>query len=427
MLKRININAVCTKTDANHDNHAQVLDYYIYLKVGDGAKLFEQLIVLIRLQIMLKNREGGHRSYIQSGLLQVLIMLYQRQHDLPIWQMLMHDTSMLNEETGEMSFSVLSRCVVGDQNAAKFEYLNKMYILIPAFVQMEDDLTGDLCKTGPKFNWRRKVKPDGEEVQAVGAFIKSMIRAASLNRLNEYDGKNKDSACYKDAIKGGASLRAVSSVTPFWMDDVTAVLHQDLVKARHKTKTNFGSEYRAIWPEMKHDFNHPGARIVRLPRAALPGFVDQEQEDKDQDEGDADYSSDEQKAVATAGGPAFQDAAEPRDGKFGESSDDEDAGSESPLDAAAALALIDGQVGNVSARNDDEDMEDSDADAGSVEGDDSEDIDDVDVDSPRDSNDDDDQGARQDQPRQRKNRGQRLHYDPDMLYGSEFFSKKRKH
>jgi hypothetical protein len=82
------------------------------------------------LQLLIILAENKSNTYIRSVIMQLLIILHQKQHNLPTWLILKSSLSLFNEEAGEMSFSVLSRCVVGDTIKHKLDYMNNMYCSI---------------------------------------------------------------------------------------------------------------------------------------------------------------------------------------------------------------------------------------------------------------------------------------------------------
>ena len=65
----------------------------------------------------------------RSMMMQLLNLMYQREHNLPSWQMFSRSTAVFNEEVGEHSFSILSRLVLGDTTKCSFAHMDTMYAL----------------------------------------------------------------------------------------------------------------------------------------------------------------------------------------------------------------------------------------------------------------------------------------------------------
>jgi hypothetical protein len=262
------------------------------MKVNDGEKMFDQLFVLLQLQLLMDPSRGG-RAYIRCTICQLLVLLYQRRHDLPAWQMLVRDASMYNEETGEMSFSILSRCVQQEQMAAKHKHLDNMYRMVPHIMSIEDDVHADSIggRDGPKFNWRRVAKKEDETCLAMTAYLKQMCRSAALGTRQQYEGKNSESKCYKNAETGNRLLVPLKKTVCFWRNNVHQILVGDLLSTRNFTLTNFGCDNGShIWPEMKYQ-----PFVPPQPPAAdddQDGEGDAEGDEGDDQDGDQDEGDD---------------------------------------------------------------------------------------------------------------------------------------
>ena len=87
----------------------QVVDYGLALKSDNGNLLFSHLIKLLRLNMVLVQKN----AYSRSIMMQLLNLMHQREHNLPSWQMFSKSTAVFNEEVGEHSFAILSRLVLG--------------------------------------------------------------------------------------------------------------------------------------------------------------------------------------------------------------------------------------------------------------------------------------------------------------------------
>ena len=86
------------------------MDYHIALRTDDDMSVLQQIIRVCRTTMCLNQR---YRTYPKSIMMEILIMLHQRQYDLPTWRMFKSSCAVFNEEVGEMSFAQLGRCVLG--------------------------------------------------------------------------------------------------------------------------------------------------------------------------------------------------------------------------------------------------------------------------------------------------------------------------
>ena len=50
---------------------------------------------------------------------------------------------MYNEELGEISFSVLARCVLGDNHKSDLQHMRSLYKLLPVYRDTKDQLLAD--------------------------------------------------------------------------------------------------------------------------------------------------------------------------------------------------------------------------------------------------------------------------------------------
>lgn len=267
----------------------QVLDYYIYMKCNDGEKMFEQLFILLRLQLLLEPYKG-YRGYIRPTIAQLLILLHQRRHNIPAWQMLVRDASIFNEETGEMSFSVLSRCVQDDTMKSKHAHLDNMYRMVPYIMSVDQEITDDHhgANAAAQFNWRRVAKKESETCQAMIVYMKGMCRATAQGVRQQYNGKDKHSKCYKNKAEGNKCWVLLEKKVPFWRNSVTTILAGDILATKSYSHTNFGCDHVHIWPEMKYGNHH--AAVVQAggedgdeePNAQEGGEVEDVKDEDDQ-------------------------------------------------------------------------------------------------------------------------------------------------
>ena len=127
--------------------------------------------------------------------------------------MLKKSLSLFNEEAGEMSFSVLSRCVLGDTIKHKLEYMNNMYASIHFMQEVDVEMRED---NGKKFtqdhNYRKVFDEDSAEVASAREFVKARMRGVyGNNAMTEYDIRSR-----KEEKKGPSAYKSAA----------TAVLHQ---------------------------------------------------------------------------------------------------------------------------------------------------------------------------------------------------------
>jgi hypothetical protein len=185
----------------------QVLDYYLLLKMNDSSAAMMALYRLFLAGTMLRNvKVRGTRKahdYPKMQLTNILILEYWRSIDHVAWKIIIRNMSMVNEELGEMTFSVLSRCVLGDTLKSQFEHLSKMYTLLPVYREVKNDIRDD-NGVASTISWRYNVNPDGEEVNAVTFFFNQLIRRLTTTvSIQTYDGTSN---CFKNSMSAAANM-----------------------------------------------------------------------------------------------------------------------------------------------------------------------------------------------------------------------------
>jgi hypothetical protein len=175
--------------------------------MNDSSAAMMALYRLFLAGSMLRNvKVRGTRKahdYPKMQLTNILILEYWRSIDHVAWKMIARNVSMVNEELGEMTFSVLSRCVLGDTLKSQFDHLSKMYTLLPVYREVKNDIRDD-NGVATTISWRYNIDPEGEEVNAVTFFFKQLIRRlTSTVSIQTYDGS---SACYKNALSAAANM-----------------------------------------------------------------------------------------------------------------------------------------------------------------------------------------------------------------------------
>jgi hypothetical protein len=213
------------------------------------------------LQLLIILAETKSNGYIRSVIMQILIILHQKNHNLPTWKILDKSLSLFNEEAGEMSFSVLSRCVLGDTIKHKLDYMNNMYSSIHFMQEVDLEMRED---NGKKFtqdhNFRHSFSEDSPEVSATKEFILSRIRLAIHGDLRQYDGTQKG---YTSAVSSANHQTVFIRKVPLWDLNVGEMLDKHIAKTKDIfINTNFGQRHVFYWPEMKLNFDHFPRRFV---------------------------------------------------------------------------------------------------------------------------------------------------------------------
>jgi hypothetical protein len=254
--------------------HSQLLDYGIALKLDRLRFAMPRLVRLLHLMIMLS--EGRSNSYIQSVLMHTMIQMHQSQYELPHYKMLKTSLSMTNEEPGEITFSVLSRCCLGDTTKKKIGHVSDMYRNIHNVRSLDDELrrSVDGSNHGRK-NWRRRFPPEDETVCAVRAFLKGRIRAIKANQAQKYDG---NATGYINSTSAAKHQVPYEHATCRWLDKAHTEQALDLhiMKCKKFVDTTWGYERSEVLTSMAPN---GGKDFEPLPAHLFDCSADESSED----------------------------------------------------------------------------------------------------------------------------------------------------
>ena len=225
----------------------QVQDYYLHLRRKDITKILPALYRLQLACVMLKHSKSPHRGeshhYPKLILANLCILAYWTNTNYIGMRMMDSNISVVNEELGEMTFSMLARCVLGDHHKFSVDHMNDMYQLLPVYRDLRNDVSSDVHSTS-SISWRNTIDPEGNDVAAVAHFFRQRI--AEVLRLNftSYDGSP---GCYKSRQASASHL--TSDVTPLvYLPDVLdhfPGLFEDITR---DVNGFFLHPYTNIWP-----------------------------------------------------------------------------------------------------------------------------------------------------------------------------------
>ena len=145
-------------------------------------------------------------TYSRCVLLYLILLDKWAKEKLPTMAMLHTGFSNFNEEDGELSFSVLSRKVIGDTCKASFSHLNNAYQSQNLLKSAASDLISDFGVFAGTSN-HQKISPNAPEVKALLAFFKSAFQEIRANSFICYPPL-KNQVYYEPKVKVLAAIRA---------------------------------------------------------------------------------------------------------------------------------------------------------------------------------------------------------------------------
>ena len=151
---------------------------------------------------------------------------------------------MFNEELGEISFSVLARCVLGDNHKSDLQHLQSLYKLLPVYRDTKDQLLADT--TSPdSINYRHTIKHDDDSVRVVTLFFQRTIRQIYSGEYRSYNGTPD---AYKSAAKASGCL-TVDCLPVVFRTDINSLVDSYFEQIVQSISTNFLYKDRDIWTE----------------------------------------------------------------------------------------------------------------------------------------------------------------------------------
>ena len=224
----------------------QVHDYYLHLRRKDFPQALMALYRLFFASLMLRNAKSVHwgtaHNYPKLILANLLVLAHWTKTNYVAKQMMEENMSCVNEELGEMTFSILSRSVLGDQHKANIDHMNDLYALLPMYRTIDRDINQDV-QSSTSLSWRHKIDPDGAEVAAVTLFFRQKIAEVSWQNFKTYDGSL---ASYKSRV--GAAAHLTESVSPIvWMEYVLREVPQVFKQVETDVNGYWLHRYTNIW------------------------------------------------------------------------------------------------------------------------------------------------------------------------------------
>jgi len=217
--------------------------------------VLELLPKMYKIMVMLKSP-----SYAKAIYIQLQIIHYHKMQGSFIWDMMQQNMCAFNEEGGEISFSVLSRLVLGDATKAQFDHISRAYSLLHLYREINQDLNDDIKAPLIKHTHLR-IRQDCEEVEAVAAYFKEKIRELRSAWFLVYTGTKKSYA------RKNAEMVAVDRGDPvreLWIHDTTLVLDKMREDCTSKLMMFFLHEYLHIWPEGERSASPPRADDIEI-------------------------------------------------------------------------------------------------------------------------------------------------------------------
>ena len=203
-------------------------------------RLFVASTMLRRMKI--KGRGTAH-NYPKMILTQLLILEYWRRTEYYAVHLMAINTSIVNEELGEATFSLLGRAVLGDSCRSDFQHMRRIFKLIPIYREIKDDLHDQQGKKNT-INWHHRIGTDDEAVNSTQFFFNRLIRGVKANWYKSYNGQPD---CFANHEKAQANLCTDHIGLVYQTEEVRTSLQAGLDTLNRSVRTSFLSDHTDIW------------------------------------------------------------------------------------------------------------------------------------------------------------------------------------
>jgi hypothetical protein len=230
----------------------------------DDFGLYRHHSVLMLKVLVLLTKQSGNSTlrrtddYTRMLFLNLSLMRSHRHRQTLLWKMLKGNIGAFNEESGETSFSVLSRCTLGDTTKTKFEHLDKMYRLLGVHRQMNMDVEVDI-PIANFHNGRYTFKENNPSVPAVNAFIHSRMRQIRNNVFSYYSGSRKSFQNHTTTARVDYLITTAFPV--IYKDSIAAELDSLSSWLRENMLVHFIEPFVEFWPSAVRELSDHSSDI----------------------------------------------------------------------------------------------------------------------------------------------------------------------
>ena len=249
----------------------QIQDYGCALKMNNCQLVLDLLVKMYKVFIML-----DCKLYARSIYMHLQVLHYHKMQDSFFWTMFQENVCAFNEEGGEISFSVLSRCVLGDTTKMKFDHVSDLYMMQPVYREINIDIQNDIDAPLMK-RTISKISTSSPEVLAIAAYFTTMIRELETGVGMIYTGTKKS---YKRKNSEMKVLHPNDDIKYLWIDDSTVFVNQHSMWFEDKIATFDLNRYAHIWPESIQVISPPRDGDIELKSDDIIEMEGTEDEDE---------------------------------------------------------------------------------------------------------------------------------------------------
>jgi hypothetical protein len=213
------------------------------MKMDAGAEVLRAHALLLKLFMLIGTPNCS--DYIRALSASIMLWSHYEQCQHPCWQLFQHNASAFNEESGEVSLSILARDISRGGVRSDCKKVSQTFKLVKAKAEVAEDIGIDIA--GDDFGSEengRCIKTDSPEVKATAAYLRTVIRHISSESYRHYDKE-----CGRLA-SGARTARPTVSMQPFaaCFRSVGPAVDSAVEKLRTSTVAFWTAAHADIWP-----------------------------------------------------------------------------------------------------------------------------------------------------------------------------------
>jgi hypothetical protein len=220
-------------------------------------------------------------EYIRVMTLNLLVMTWLDTSDHPVHNIISSDPHSMDEEIGEIAFSVLARYVASSPNRNEREQVEKQFIMLPVKMRVANDMKLDIHSAALTGHNVDVAKSHGDELKAITMHLQMMFRQISSNQWRVYDGSPSE---WKSQLVAQSKM-VMPEVVDRIDEVVTAAKFDTSVRSIKSKVTGFWlTEHTDVWPEA--DIALPAIDVAGVPDENKSMFERVNMNDTNTDEDD---------------------------------------------------------------------------------------------------------------------------------------------
>jgi len=208
-----------------------------------GADVLRAQALLLKVFLLIGGKSCS--EYIRALTASILLWSNYEKSQHPCWLLFQHNASLFNEESGEISLSVLARDISRGGVRSDCKKVSTTFKLVKAKSELAQDIGIDLA--GEDFgsdDHGRRIRDDSEEVLATTAYLRTVIRHILAGSYMHFD---KDCGVRANRVNSARPTVPMAAFEACYRS-VAPFLDAAVAKLRAGTESFWTVAHADIWP-----------------------------------------------------------------------------------------------------------------------------------------------------------------------------------